>query len=114
MPIGSRCWRWFEPRLRSGSTGMKAGLAALFVCAAFVYVFLGPLVFDASYWVLGKAARVQADRRLRVGVSVAFVAESMAARGKFHLVHFGASPSIARHASKDPISSDDRTAARIG
>jgi len=79
MPIGSRCWRWFEPRLRSGSTGMKAGLAALFVCAAFVYVFLGPLVFDASYWVLGKAARVQADRRLRVGVSVAFVAESMAA-----------------------------------
>jgi len=74
MPIGSRCWRWFEPRLRSGSTGMKAGLAALFVCAAFVYVFLGPLVFDASYWVLGKAARVQADRRLRVGVSVAFVA----------------------------------------
>jgi hypothetical protein len=53
---------------------MRAGLAALLVCSAFVYAFLGPLVFDAAYWVLGKIARVAADRRLRIGASVALVA----------------------------------------
>ena len=73
MPIGTRSWRWFEPRLRSGSRGTKAGLGALLVCAGFVYVFFGPLVFDASYWVLGKTARGGPDRRLRVGASIALV-----------------------------------------
>jgi hypothetical protein len=73
MPIGKRGWSWFGPRLRSGSTGMKVAMAALLAGAVFCYAFLGPLVFDASYWVLGKIARVQADRRVRVGVSIAFV-----------------------------------------
>lgn len=72
MPIGRRGWQWFEPRLRSGSPGLRVALTALLVCAVFVYAFFGPLVFDAAYWVLGKVARAQADRRLRVGVSVAF------------------------------------------
>ena len=81
MPIGSRGWHWFEPRLRSGATGAKAGPAALLVLATFAYVFLGPLVFDASYWVLGKAARVGADRRFRVGLSVAVVAVYIVAVG---------------------------------
>jgi hypothetical protein len=79
MPIGRKFWCWSEPRLRSGSTGMKIGIGALLVCGAFVYTFFGPLVFDASYWVFGKIARVQADRRLRVGVSVAFVLVYIAA-----------------------------------
>jgi hypothetical protein len=74
MPIGRKGWRWFEPRLRSSSSGLKVALAALLAFGAFCYVFFGPVVFDASYWVLGKIARVQADRRVRVGVSVAFVA----------------------------------------
>ena len=40
----------------------------------FVYAFFGPLVFDASYWVFGKIARVGVDRRLRIAASVALVA----------------------------------------
>ena len=74
MPIGRRGWRWFWPRFRSGSTGSKVAFGALLVCAAWVYAFLGLVVFDAAYWVLGKIARAQADRRIRVGLSVAFVA----------------------------------------
>ena len=73
MPIATRSWRWFEPRLRSGSTGTKAGLGALLVCAGFGYVLFGPFVFDASYWVLGRIARGGPDRRLRVGASIALV-----------------------------------------
>jgi uncharacterized protein (DUF488 family) len=42
------------------------------------------------------------------------VAESMAASGKFNLLHFCDSPSVARKVSRDRISSHDRTAARIG
>ena len=73
MPIGSRTWRWFGPRWRAASPSMKTALVALLVCGGFLYVFLGPLVFDASYWVLGKVAAVRADRRLRARVSVAVV-----------------------------------------
>jgi hypothetical protein len=73
MPIGTRGWRWFGPKVLAASPGMKAALVALGVFAAFCYAFLGPLVFDAAYWVLGKIARTAADRRLRIGISVAFV-----------------------------------------
>jgi len=52
---------------------MRVAWAALLVVAAFCYVFFGPLVFDVAYWVLGKVAQVRADRRLRAGVSIAFV-----------------------------------------
>ena len=83
MPIGTRSWRWFEPRLRSGSAGTKAGFGALLVCAGFVYVFFGPLVFDASYWVLGKIARGGPDRRLRVGASIALVVVYLAVLGVY-------------------------------
>jgi hypothetical protein len=57
VPIGSRGWHWFEPRLRSGATGAKAGPAALLVLATFAYVFLGPLVFDAP----GKPRLIRRD-----------------------------------------------------
>ncbi len=73
MPIGKKGWNWFEPKLRAGSTGMRVAWAALLVVAAFCYAFFGPLVFDVAYWLLGKIARVQADRRLRAGVSIVFV-----------------------------------------
>jgi uncharacterized protein (DUF488 family) len=42
------------------------------------------------------------------------VAESMAKRGKFSLVHLTATPSIARTTSRGGISSNDRTPAYIG
>ncbi len=74
MPIGSKGWAWFKAGLQSGSTGTKVELGALLPCAAFVYVFCGPLVFDAVCWVLRKVARMQADRRLGIGASVALVA----------------------------------------
>ena len=48
-------------------------LAGLFACAAYVYLLLGPLVFDAGYWVLGKLGRLRGERRWRAGLSVAFV-----------------------------------------
>ena len=73
MPIGRRFWRWFEPALRSAAPGTKAALLGLLVVAGFLYVLLGPLVFDAAYWVLGRIARTRSDPRLRVGVSVALV-----------------------------------------
>ena len=78
MPISGRFWRWFEPKWRSASVGLKVALAALFVCATFAALY-GPLVFDAGYWVLGKLARVREDRRLRIGASIALAAVWVAA-----------------------------------
>jgi hypothetical protein len=52
---------------------MRVVWAALLVVAAFFYAFVGPLVFDVAYWVLGKVAQVRANRRVRAGVSIAFV-----------------------------------------
>jgi hypothetical protein len=52
---------------------VRAALAALFACAAYVYLLLGPLVFDAGYWAFGKVARLRADRRLRGAISIALV-----------------------------------------
>jgi micrococcal nuclease len=74
MPIWTRGWGWFAPRMRSASGGLKAAFVALGLLAAFCYVFFGLLIFDAGYWALGKIARTQADRRLRVGVPIALVA----------------------------------------
>lgn len=73
MPIGQRAWSWFKRSWRSASTALKVALGALFACAAYVYFFLGPVVFDVSYWALGKVIRVQADRRFRIGISAALV-----------------------------------------
>ena len=70
MPIASRCWKWSEPRLRTGSIGVRAVIVTLLAVGGFFYVLLGPLVFDAAYWLLGKIVRVQADRRVRIGASL--------------------------------------------
>jgi len=45
-------------------------LAGLFACAAYVYLLLGPLVFDAGYWVLGKLGRLRGERRWRAAQRV--------------------------------------------
>jgi hypothetical protein len=74
MPIAGWFWRWFTPKWTPAASAVKVALVALLACAAFVYAFLGPLVFDVAYWVLGKIVRTAADRRLRIGISVAFVA----------------------------------------
>lgn len=71
MPIGRIGWNWFAPRLRTGPAALRVAIAALLALAAFCYAFLGPVVFDAGYWVLGKIARTRSDRRVRVGVSAA-------------------------------------------
>ena len=70
MPIASRCWKWSEPRLRTGAIGVRAVIVTLLAVGGFFYVLLGPLVFDAAYWLLGKIVRVQADRRVRIGASL--------------------------------------------
>ncbi len=81
MPIAARGWRWFKAKWRSGSTGIRVGLGALFAGVGFVYVCYGPLVFDAAHWALGKMVRVRDDRRIRVGVSVALAIVYLAALG---------------------------------
>lgn len=70
MPIARRCWEWSEPRLRTGSIGVRAVIVTLLAVGGFFYVLMGPLVFDAAYWLLGKIVRVQADRRVRIGASL--------------------------------------------
>ena len=70
LPIALWYWRWFEPRWKAGTQSVKIGLAVLIAFAGLLYVSLGPLVFDAAYWVLGKIARTASDRRMRVGVSI--------------------------------------------
>ena len=72
MPIAMKFWRWFELHWRAGSQSVKIGLAVLMAFAGLLYLSLGPVVFDAAYWVLGKIARTASDRRLRIGMSVAF------------------------------------------
>lgn len=81
MPIGAKFWRWFSSTWKRVTPPVKAGLAALLVCAAYVYALLGPLVFDAAYWVFGKVVRLRSDRRLRVGASVSLVAVYLVALG---------------------------------
>ena len=49
---------------------VRAVIVALLAVGGFFYVLMGPLVFDAAYWLLGKIVRVQADRRVRVGASL--------------------------------------------
>jgi hypothetical protein len=49
---------------------VRAVIVALLAVGGFFYVLFGPLVFDAVYWLLGKIVRVQADRRVRIGVSL--------------------------------------------
>jgi hypothetical protein len=73
MPIAMKFWRWFEPlwKAQAGHRNVKIGLAVLISFAGLLYLSLGPLVFDATYWLLGKITRTASDRRLRVGVSVA-------------------------------------------
>lgn len=71
MPIGIQGWRWFSGTVRSAPSGLKVVVAAAFLWAACVYLFVGPLVFDEAYWLLGKAARVRPHRRWHVGLSVA-------------------------------------------
>ena len=73
LPITFWFWRWFRPKWRSVSAAVRVGLAALFALAALVSLY-GPLVFDASYWVLGKIARVRVARPFRTGVSIAIAA----------------------------------------
>jgi hypothetical protein len=70
MPIAARCWKWSEPRLRTGSIGVRAVIVTLLAVGGFFYVLMGPLVFDAAYWLLGKVVRIQADRRVRIGASL--------------------------------------------
>ena len=81
MPVGSRFWRWFSARWSRSAAVVKVGLATLLVFAGLVYVFYGPLVFDATYWAVGKLARVRADRRIRLGASFALVAVYLAVLG---------------------------------
>ena len=73
LPIAGRGWTWFGSRWRSASSLLRVPLAGLFACAAYVYLLLGPLVFDAGYWISGKLGRLRADRRWRAGISVALV-----------------------------------------
>ncbi|MGD0121704.1 MAG: hypothetical protein ABSC46_03980 [Candidatus Limnocylindrales bacterium] len=70
MPIASKCWKWCEPRVRSGPIGVRALIVAVLAVGGFFYVLFGPLVYDIAYWLLGRMVRVQADRRLRIGVSL--------------------------------------------
>ena len=70
MPIASRCWKWSAPRLRTAPVVVRALIVALLAVGGFFYVLMGPLVFDAAYWLLGKIVRVQADRRVRIGASI--------------------------------------------
>jgi hypothetical protein len=49
---------------------VRALVVALLAIGGFFYVLMGPLVFDAAYWLLGKIVRVQADRRVRIGASL--------------------------------------------
>ena len=79
MPIGLKGWRWFEPKLRSGPVGLRLAFVALLAVGGFFYLLLGPLVFDGAYWLLGKVVQVQADRRVRIGVSVVVAVVYLAA-----------------------------------
>jgi hypothetical protein len=45
-------------------------VVTLLAVGGFFYVLMGPLVFDAAYWLLGKVVRVQADRRVRIVASL--------------------------------------------
>jgi hypothetical protein len=49
---------------------VRALIVVLLAVGGFFYVLMGPLVFDAAYWLLGKIVRVQADRRVRIGASL--------------------------------------------
>jgi hypothetical protein len=60
--------------VRSATIPKKSALVVLGVVAAFAYIFWGPLVYDAGYWVLGKIAPIRANRPLRVGLPVALLA----------------------------------------
>jgi hypothetical protein len=79
MPIWAWGRNWFAPRVRAANWAIRAAFAVLGLIAAFVYVFWGPLVFDAAYWVLGKIAPIRTNRPLRVGLSVPLLGVYLAA-----------------------------------
>jgi Protein of unknown function (DUF3761) len=101
MPIGQGGWSWFKRSWRSASTALKVALGALFAGAAYVYLFLGPVVFDVSYWVLGKVSRVRADRRFRIGIS-----------GALAVAYFGVL-AIAGSTAKQPVAAGPTSAPHV-
>jgi hypothetical protein len=91
MPIAGKGGSWFRKRWRSASSALRVALGVLFAFAAFVYALYGPLVFDVCYRILGKIARVRADRRIRIGISAGFAV--------VYLVAIGLSASTQRQAA---------------
>ena len=69
-PIGTQAWRYFVREFRPAPTVSKLVMLAVFAWSACFYAFVGPLVFDVAYYLLGLGAGVRARRRLRVGVSL--------------------------------------------
>jgi hypothetical protein len=70
MPIGFRLWRW-SAREWSRTAGIgRLGLVIAYVIAWPIYALYGPFVFDAVYWILGKAAKARIEKRGRIALSI--------------------------------------------